>query len=76
MEKSIKIEIPHKHHETKIEVDNSSETKEFRIEVTRSGRIHSLYVKNFVEDGVEVLKMDSITLRGRELEMFKEFLTQ
>jgi hypothetical protein len=76
MEDLIKIEIPHKHHLTKIEVDNSTEFKEFNIEVTRGGRLHSLFVKSYTEDGVKVLKMGDITLRGREAEMFREFLNQ
>jgi hypothetical protein len=76
MEKTIKLEIPHKHHETKIEVDNSTEFKEFNIEITISGRIHRLFVKSFTEDGVKVLEMDNIKLRGREAEMFVEFLNQ
>jgi hypothetical protein len=57
-------------------VDNSTEFKEFNIELIRSGRIHSLNIKSFTEDGEKVLEMDSIKLIGREAEMFVEFLNQ
>jgi hypothetical protein len=76
MEKTIKTEIKHRYHETTIEVDNSGKPKEFKVELTRSGRIHSLYVKNYTEDDVEVLEMGSVILKGRELQMFREFLNQ
>jgi hypothetical protein len=76
MEKTIKSEIKHKYHDTKIQVNNSGKPKEFMIELTRGGRIHSLYIKNYTEDDVEVLEMDSVILKGRELQMFREFLNQ
>jgi hypothetical protein len=76
MEKTISLQTSHENHKTKIEVDNGSEFKDFRIEVSDGTRIHSLNAQSFVEDGVGVLEMGSIKLRGRELEMFKEFLNQ
>jgi hypothetical protein len=76
MEGLIKMETTHKNHNTKIEVDNGTEFKDFRVEVSDGTRIHSIHAQSFVEDDVEVLEMGKIKLRGRELEMFKEFLNQ
>jgi hypothetical protein len=76
MQKTIKLETTYNHHTTKVEVDNSTEFKDFGVEVTRGGRIHQLHIQRFIEDGEEVLKINNNSLSGIELRMFKEFLNQ
>lgn len=76
MESVIKFDTNHKNYDLKIESDNSTEYKNFDIECIRSGRLHPLRVNRYMEEGVEVLELGSVTLRGREVSLFKEFLEQ
>lgn len=76
MENVIKLETNHPQHTLEIAVDNSTEFKDFGISLSRAGRIHSLNIKRHMDEGVEVLEMGSVKLRGREVELLREFLNQ
>lgn len=77
MENVIKIETDHKHYSLEIEIDNSTEVKDFNAEKGNcGGQLHQLFIKKFEEDGQVVVEINKIPLRGREVELLKEFLNQ
>ena len=76
MENNVSLQIRHLNRTTSIDVDNSTEFKDFSIRVHRDGKAcESLDIQISKETEV-CLEIGKFTLIGREVELLKEFLNQ
>ena len=74
MEKVIKLETQHSYDTVKIEIDNSSEYKDFYVKWTSHKEdVFKEMSLSYSEHGLDI---NNRTLTGLEIELLKEFLSQ
>lgn len=77
MKKTITLSTDHGHEITNIEVDNSSNYRNFEaVNMTADKTKEKIGITLGVEDNEQVLVIGKTTLRGLEVAIFKQFITQ